>query len=294
MAQSVQSSSVVLKVDFDGDTRRVSLLGVAVAPAAEILKRIRDTVANAFEIEEALLPVLKYQDDEGDLCTLVASSVTDMLQLNHGRAVRLFVARNDEAMAVKASSDETVKASIDVAPAGTSGQDGDQTDVQSAPEANRTHFLLQTCLRQSESTSLKVAERHLQGSIRSSVSADHNDLEFSAEKAWGQMVQHMQLQEELDLETPSVASVANWHHMLQQMELHQNDRCPVVNRWRRLIQQMEHNDVRESGERVPESIQLQESTAATTLDNAQVLLSQSMSTIRSARKQLVRALRMGS
>lgn len=253
MAQSIRSSSKILKVDFDGDTRRVSLTGVDAAPAAEILKRIRDTVANAFEMDEALLPVLKYQDDEGDLCTLVAASVADMLHINHGHAVRLFVAKTEEAVdnTIEASSDETMKELIDVAAAGTSGQDGDQTDVQSAAVAKWTHVLLQMRMRQSKSTSLEVAERHL-------------------------------------------ASVANWHHLLQQMESHQNNCRPVVNRWHRLMQQMERNYVCESGNQVPESTQLEESTAATTLDNAQVLLSQSMSTIRSVASSLVRALRISS
>merc|ERR1712196_397222 len=48
-------------------------------------------IAQAFAVKEAHLPVLKYEDDEGDLCTLVVSTVDDMLQLTNGKTLRLFV-----------------------------------------------------------------------------------------------------------------------------------------------------------------------------------------------------------
>jgi NACalpha-BTF3-like transcription factor len=47
-------------------------------------------VAQAFDVQEDLLPALKYKDEDGDLCTLVQASVVDMLEVNDRGTLRLF------------------------------------------------------------------------------------------------------------------------------------------------------------------------------------------------------------
>lgn len=89
MAQPT-TQAMVVKAEIDGDMRRVSMVLPTDASPAQILQSIRTTVAQGFEMEEAVLPALKYKDDDGDLCALVRGSVDDMLHMFNGHTLRLF------------------------------------------------------------------------------------------------------------------------------------------------------------------------------------------------------------
>merc|ERR1719460_2453003 len=65
-------------------------------------------------MDEAVLPSLKYRDDDGDLCTLVAASMNDMLELNNKGVLRLFASKTSSAVLGSAGY---TRQSEDVAPA---------------------------------------------------------------------------------------------------------------------------------------------------------------------------------
>jgi len=80
---------MIIKVDLDGDVRRISVALSEDATAIEKFQEIRAAVAQGFDMEETLLPVLKYRDEEGDICTLVEASVEDLLELSNSGTMRL-------------------------------------------------------------------------------------------------------------------------------------------------------------------------------------------------------------
>lgn len=80
---------MILKVDFDGDMRRINMTLSEDAPASQKFKDIRLAVAQGFDMEESMLPGLKYKDEEGDVCTLVEASVEDLLELSNSGTIRL-------------------------------------------------------------------------------------------------------------------------------------------------------------------------------------------------------------
>jgi hypothetical protein len=84
---------MIIKVDFEGDMRRISMTLPEDASSAEIFQAIRTAVVQGFEADEATFPALKYRDDEGDLCTLVEASVEDMLESAQGGSLRLFASK---------------------------------------------------------------------------------------------------------------------------------------------------------------------------------------------------------
>jgi hypothetical protein len=90
MAQSAATQVMIVKADIDGDMRRISITVPEDAASPQMLQAIRESVAQAFNIDGAKLPALKYKDDDGDLCTLVEASVIDMLELNNAGTLRLF------------------------------------------------------------------------------------------------------------------------------------------------------------------------------------------------------------
>ena len=51
----------------EGDVRRINVTLHEGTPA-EMLLGIRTSIARGFDMEEASLPMLKYRDEEGDLC----------------------------------------------------------------------------------------------------------------------------------------------------------------------------------------------------------------------------------
>merc|ERR1719375_355315 len=97
---------MIVKADLDGDMRRINITLPEDAPSTEVLKTIRTGVAQAFDMEESLLQVLKYRDEEGDLCSLVAASVEDMLDLNNKGTLRLFASQSTTAPVVSSSTQD--------------------------------------------------------------------------------------------------------------------------------------------------------------------------------------------
>lgn len=81
---------MIIKVDLDGDVRRINMALSEDAIAAQKFDEIRAAVAQGFDMEETSLPVLKYRDEEGDMCTLVEASVEDLLELSNSGTIRLF------------------------------------------------------------------------------------------------------------------------------------------------------------------------------------------------------------
>jgi len=103
---------MIVKADIDGDMRRLSVTLSEHAPALEMLEVIRAAVAEAFDMDEPSLPALKYKDEDGDLCTLVAASVEDMLDLNNRGTLRLFACSSIPAGDVKATTTGKVEVNI--------------------------------------------------------------------------------------------------------------------------------------------------------------------------------------
>jgi len=87
------ASVMIIKVDFEGDMRRISMTLPEDASSSETFQAIRTAVVQGFEADEATFPALKYRDDEGDLCTLVEASVEDMLASAQGGSLRLFASK---------------------------------------------------------------------------------------------------------------------------------------------------------------------------------------------------------
>jgi len=85
---------MVIKLDYDGDMRRISMTMPEDSDSAQKLKGIRTAVAQGFGIEESALPALRYKDDEGDLCTLVEASVDDLMQLCKSGTMKLFASKS--------------------------------------------------------------------------------------------------------------------------------------------------------------------------------------------------------
>merc|ERR1719210_190543 len=75
--------SRVVKVRFGDDIRRLMPNFLPSAGPEEILTTIRSAIQSSFGLEEttAATMVLKYTDDEGDLCTLTERTLEDLASL---------------------------------------------------------------------------------------------------------------------------------------------------------------------------------------------------------------------
>lgn len=95
---------LLIKVDFDGDIRRISMAVSEDAPASKKFEEIRSAVAQGFDVEESMLPRLKYKDEEGDICSLVEASVEDLLVFSQSGTMRLFASKTSAAPAKDAEA----------------------------------------------------------------------------------------------------------------------------------------------------------------------------------------------
>jgi hypothetical protein len=75
----------ILKVSCGSDTRRLRGEWDHGAPSRQILASIRAVISESFGLESNAPYVVKYCDDEGDLCTLVDDTVVDFLELHNGQ-----------------------------------------------------------------------------------------------------------------------------------------------------------------------------------------------------------------
>merc|ERR1712070_201356 len=72
----------VLKVLHESDMRRLRVQWAADASSIEVLAAVQSAVEDGFSLSDAEVSyILKYRDDEGDLCTLVEGTVADFLQV---------------------------------------------------------------------------------------------------------------------------------------------------------------------------------------------------------------------
>jgi|Transcript_83013 Fe2+ transport system protein FeoA len=108
MAGIASSSTRLLKVKLDGDIRRARVELPNGGSAADKLVVLRDAVAACFGTNVRDLPVLKYQDEDEDMCTLIEASLEDMLQLSGDGTLYLFASTNDVCESNEAEATETV------------------------------------------------------------------------------------------------------------------------------------------------------------------------------------------
>lgn len=70
-----------LKVDYDGDVRRLTLKLLAGDSPSNMMRTIHTLISNGFGFSEGdPLLDLKYKDEDGDLCTLVETTIEDFLE----------------------------------------------------------------------------------------------------------------------------------------------------------------------------------------------------------------------
>lgn len=93
-----------LKVEFEGDLRRLRLQLPQGSPEVEKLQTIREAIRHGFSWsdDENAGVVLKYKDEEGDLCTLVQATVEDFLAQPGSGPLRLVATRPPLAASTRA------------------------------------------------------------------------------------------------------------------------------------------------------------------------------------------------
>eukprot|EP00403_Amphidinium_massartii_P017884 CAMPEP_0178416926 /NCGR_PEP_ID=MMETSP0689_2-20121128/24314_1 /TAXON_ID=160604 /ORGANISM="Amphidinium massartii, Strain CS-259" /LENGTH=478 /DNA_ID=CAMNT_0020038283 /DNA_START=108 /DNA_END=1544 /DNA_ORIENTATION=+ len=90
MAATTDTTSRTLKVTKGDDTRRLVVSWPSEATAEESLIAIQETVLAGFNLSVSTADlILKYADDEGDMCTLTSVGVKDLLTLVPEGAIKL-------------------------------------------------------------------------------------------------------------------------------------------------------------------------------------------------------------
>jgi len=79
------SSSQTIKVSLGDDTRRLAVDLTASATEVEALVAIKKAIRQSFGLSDAEDLILKYFDDEGDLCTLAEHCLEDIASLSKGK-----------------------------------------------------------------------------------------------------------------------------------------------------------------------------------------------------------------
>jgi hypothetical protein len=95
MAAMATSSMRLLKIQFDDDLRRTQVELPISGSASSKLRALRVAVGACFGMDISELPILKYQDDDEDMCTLVEETVEDLLQLSADGPLYLFASAAD-------------------------------------------------------------------------------------------------------------------------------------------------------------------------------------------------------
>mmetsp|Transcript_7465 Transcript_7465/g.10266 ORF Transcript_7465/g.10266 Transcript_7465/m.10266 type:complete len:114 (+) Transcript_7465:67-408(+) len=89
-----------LKVDLDGDLRRLPNFNpYGINDTLVSYETIAHSVSQLYGLPAAMAQtlVLKYRDDEGDMCTLVPSTVQDAVRVSEAvRLMKLFAKRGDQ------------------------------------------------------------------------------------------------------------------------------------------------------------------------------------------------------
>lgn len=104
----------VLKVEFEGKLLRLRLQLPEHASESQCFRVILKTICDGFgwNDEELAGVVLKYKDEEGDLCDLVEATVEDFLEHHAAGPLRLFVSRDDERSNLREAGKEKEKIAI--------------------------------------------------------------------------------------------------------------------------------------------------------------------------------------
>jgi len=88
--ERMMSQSLIVKVDFEGDIRRLTCVLNQDDCAEEQFEALSQAVREGYDMSNGQpLPCFKYQDAEGNYCTLKAASLRDCLALAGGGPVRL-------------------------------------------------------------------------------------------------------------------------------------------------------------------------------------------------------------
>lgn len=95
MAAMATSSMRLLKIQFGDDLRRAQVELPISGSASAKLRALRVAVGACFGMDISELPMLKYQDDDEDMCTLVEETVEDLLQLCADSPLYLFASAAD-------------------------------------------------------------------------------------------------------------------------------------------------------------------------------------------------------
>merc|ERR1712183_1061883 len=98
-----------VKAIFGQDMRRLRVQWQRGSDQATIFKSILSVVLSSFKtrLSEAP-PVLMYVDEDGDLCTLVATTVDDCLSLSRNGTVKLQI-RDESNSSLTSSNDDEQK-----------------------------------------------------------------------------------------------------------------------------------------------------------------------------------------
>jgi hypothetical protein len=99
-------SSRTIKVSHNGEARRGKLIVPVGATSAEAFQAIRTTVATLFGTSPDSI-LLKYLDEEGDLCTLCEHSVADLVCLSPEGILRLTLETREPAATLQNEASES-------------------------------------------------------------------------------------------------------------------------------------------------------------------------------------------
>jgi len=105
---SSEQVQYVLKASLNNDVRRFRLSWPSAASGEEIINAICDAVQRSFDLPMAE-HCLKYEDDDGDFCTLVKLTVVDYLSSRQGSTLKkVFVCRKEPTADIGASTGPSV------------------------------------------------------------------------------------------------------------------------------------------------------------------------------------------
>jgi len=126
-----------LKVEFEGDLRRLRLKLPQDIPEVEKLHTIREAIRHGFSWsdDEHMGVTLKYKDEEGDLCTLVEATVEDFLAQPGSGPLRLVATRPPPATPSRAPEPPAVRelAAATVSPAAPAAPDEPMAEAAPRP-----------------------------------------------------------------------------------------------------------------------------------------------------------------
>jgi len=134
---SSEQVQYVLKASLNNDVRRFRLSWPSAASGEEIINAICDAVQRSFDLPMAE-HCLKYEDDDGDFCTLVKLTVVDYLSSRQGSTLKkVFVCRKEPTADIGASTEPSVSSEATLSQAAPQMSiANEEEEVQAASEGN--------------------------------------------------------------------------------------------------------------------------------------------------------------